>query len=61
MNDTELIDHQENTAMIQKQTEASYGLSNQYDKEYNGQDLIKLALVEMGKMIWKLEDQSYEE
>ena len=47
--------------MIQKQTEASYGLSNQYDKEYNGQDLIKLALVEMGKMIWKLEDQSYEE
>ena len=47
--------------MIQKQTEASFGLSNQYDKEYKGEALIKLALVQMGNMIWKIEDESYEE
>ena len=45
VNDTELIDNQENIAMILKQTETSYGLSNQYDKEYNGENFIRLALV----------------
>ena len=33
VNDTELDNNQENIVMIQKQTETSYGLSNQYDKE----------------------------
>ena len=38
VNNTEHIENQENTVMIQKQTETSYGLSNEYDKEYSGED-----------------------
>ena len=61
VNNTVHIENQENTIMIQKQTETSYGLSNEYDKEYSGEDQINLALVNMGNMIWKSEHQTYEE